>query len=220
MFSWLDDLLDDLSRPGMPWQVGSIAVATLFGWLSMHLVQRWWRRHQRLDGSPLYTGVESFTRVVAPLLVVALLTIAQVLLIKNHFRANIVRVAIPIFWSLAIIRGVFFVLRRVFARRGQLGEAFVTFERIFVFVVWLAVVLYITGMWPGIFDFLDSYTLKYGPKKSDFVSLGDILQGMISVAVMVMLALWAGTALEERLMGVSALHSSLRVALARLGAPC
>jgi small-conductance mechanosensitive channel len=105
----------------------------------------------------------------------------------------------------------------VFARRGQLGEAFVTFEKIFVLVVWLAVVLYLTGMWPDILDFLDGYTLKYGPKKNDFVSLADILQGAISVAVMLMLALWAGTALEERLMGVNALHSSLRVALARLG---
>lgn len=217
MFSLFDDLLDDLSRPGMPWQVGSIAVATLFGWLSMHLVHVWWRRRHGADGIPLHAGVESFTRVVAPLLVVGLLTLAQFLLTKNHFRTNIVRVAIPIFWSLAVIRAVFFLLRRVFARRGQLGEAFVTFEKIFVLVVWLAVVLYLTGMWPDIFDFLDGYTLKYGPKKNDFVSLADILQGAISVAVMLMLALWAGTALEERLMGVSALHSSLRVALARLG---
>jgi small-conductance mechanosensitive channel len=217
--NWLDDLLDDLSRPGMPWQVGSIAVAMLFGWLSMHLVHRWWRRRHSADGALLYTGsgVAGFTRVVAPLLVVGLLSIAQFLLFKNHFRTNIVRVAIPIFWSLAIIRLVFFMLRRVFARRGQLGEAFVTFERIFVLVVWLAVALYITGMWPDIFEFLDTYKLKYGPKRTDLVSLGDILQGVISVAVMLMLALWAGAALEERLMGVSALHSSLRVALARLG---
>jgi len=30
----IDDLFDDLSRPGMPWQVGSIVASILFGWLS------------------------------------------------------------------------------------------------------------------------------------------------------------------------------------------
>jgi small-conductance mechanosensitive channel len=213
----IDDLLDDLSRPGMPWQLGAIVACALFGWLAARGVQLWWRRRHGEEGSLLHTGVESFTRVVAPLLVVGLLSLAQLLLAKYRFHTNIVKVAIPVFWSLAAIRLVFYLLRRVFARRGQLGEAFVTFEKIFALVVWAAVALYITGMWPDIFDFLDSYTLKYGPKRNDYVSLADLLQGVASVAVLLMMALWAGTALEERLMGVNALHSSLRVALARVG---
>jgi small-conductance mechanosensitive channel len=83
-------------------------------------------------------------------------------------------------------------------------------------VVWAAVALYITGKWPDIVDFLDSYRVWYGPKRNDFVTFYDILQGVVSVAVLLMLALWAGAALEERLMGVQALHSSLRVAMARV----
>jgi small-conductance mechanosensitive channel len=215
--SLIDALFDDLSRPGMPRQMGVVVACILFGWLSAQLVRMWWRRRRGEDGSLLHTGVESFTRVVAPLLVVALLNVGQFVLVKQHYHTNIVKVAMSVFWSLAAIRLVFYLLRRVFARRGQLGQAFVTFEKIFVLVVWLAVVLYITGMWPDIVDFLDSYTLHYGPRKNDKVSLFDIVQGVASVAVMLMLALWAGTALEERLMGVQALHSSLRVALARLG---
>jgi small-conductance mechanosensitive channel len=217
LFSLIDDLLDDLSRPGMPWQVGAIAACALIGWLSVHLVRAWWRRSHGQQASRLRSRVDSVARVLAPVLVVALLTLSRTLLLKHHFHVNIVKAAIPIFWSLAAIRAVFFLLRRVFARRGQLGEAFVTFERIFVLVAWLAVVLYITGLWPDIWDALDSYQLKYGPKAKDVVTLADILQGVISVAVMLMLALWAGAALEERLMGVQALHTSLRVALARLG---
>ena len=160
----IDDLLDDLSRPGMPWQLGSIVASILFGWLSAQLVRVWWRRRRGEDGSLLHTGVESFTRVVAPLLVVGLLYLAQVVLTKTHFHTNIVKVAIPVFWSLAAIRLVFYLLRRVFARRGQLGQALVTFEKIFALVAWLAVALYITGLWPDIFDFLDSYKIQFGPK--------------------------------------------------------
>ncbi|MCS0581206.1 mechanosensitive ion channel [Massilia pinisoli] len=215
--SLISDLLDDLNRPGMPWQVGAVVGCILFGWLSAQVVRVWWRRRRGEAGSLLHTGVESFTRVVAPLLVVGLLYLAQFLLTKSHFHTNIVKVAIPVFWSLAAIRLVFYLLRRVFARRGQLGQALVTFEKIFALVAWLAVVLYITGLWPDIFDFLDSYKIQFGPKKSNSVTLADILQAVASIVVALMLALWAGAALEERLMGVHALHSSLRVALARLG---
>jgi small-conductance mechanosensitive channel len=212
----IGDLLDDLSRPGMPWQIGSIIAAILVGLVVTRLVRGWWQRRRGVADA-VHAGVESFARVMAPLLVVALLTLAQFVLNKYRFHTNIVKVAIPIFWSLALIRAAFYLLRRVFARRGQLGEAFVTFEKIFVLLVWLAVVLYITGLWPDIADFLGSYRLQYGPKRNDFVSIDDLLQGIVTIAVMLMLALWAGTALEERLMGMTALHSSLRVALARVG---
>jgi small-conductance mechanosensitive channel len=212
----IGDLLDDLSRPGMPWQIGSIIASVLIGLLVTRLVRGWWQRRRGVADAA-HTGVDSFARVVMPLLVVALLSLAQFVLHKYRFNTNIVKVAIPIFWSLALIRLAFYLVRRVFARRGQLAETFVTFEKVFVLLVWLAVVLYITGLWPDVVEFLGSYRLQYGPKKNDFVSVDDLLQGIITIAVMLMLALWAGTALEERLMGMTALHSSLRVALARVG---
>lgn len=216
--SLIGDLIDDMSRPGMPWQLAAVAACMLVGWLAARLVQGWWYRRQRgnaeAQGGVRHTGVESFTRVMAPLLVVGLLAASRYLLEKNHFHTNIVKVAMPLFLSMAVIRLVFYLLRRVFGRRGQLGEAFVTFEKIFAAVVWVAVALYITGMWPDIFDFLDSYRIPIAPKK--YVTLADVLQAIVSVVVLLMLALWAGAALEERLMGVNALHSSLRVALARV----
>ncbi|MGO4479586.1 mechanosensitive ion channel family protein [Massilia sp. 2TAF26] len=214
--SLIDNLLDDLSRPGMPWQVGSVAASILIGWLCTGLLQAWWRRRRTARGITRHEGVASLARVAAPLLVVGLLYLSAWLLDMNRFHTNIVKVAIPVFWSLVVIRAAFFLLRRVFARHGQLGEAFVTFEKVFALIVWAAVALYITGKWPDIIHYLYSTTLQYGPKTSNKVLLGDVLEAVISIAVLLMLALWAGAALEERLMGVQALHSSLRVALARV----
>jgi small-conductance mechanosensitive channel len=214
--SLIDDLLDDLSRPGMPWQVGAIAASIAIGWLCAGLLQFWWRRRRVAQGITLNEGVASLARAVAPLLVVGLLYLSTWLLAMSRFHTNIVKVAIPVFWSLVVIRVAFFLLRRVFARHGQLGEAFVTFEKVFALVVWVAVALYITGKWPDIFHYLDNTELHYGPKKTSKVLLGDVLQAIVSIAVLLILALWAGAALEERLMGVQALHSSLRVALARV----
>ena len=79
--------------------------------------------------------------------------------------------------------------------------------------MWLGVALYLTGLWPDVFAFLDDTVLPLGRNQ---VSLATILQAAVSVIVFLMLALWAGTALEERLMRVEGLHTSLRVVMARM----
>jgi small-conductance mechanosensitive channel len=104
------------------------------------------------------------------------------------------------------------MLRRVFARRG-VGAAMLTFEKIFQMVVWIAFALYITGYWDDIYRYLDNVTLHLGKSR---VSVAEILQGIVSVVVTLVLAMWAGASLEERLMGVDTLSSSVRVVLARI----
>src|SRR5471032_1746949 len=81
-------------------------------------------------------------------------------------------------------------------------------------LVWLAFVIYIAGLWDDIFAYLDSTVVPLGKYK---VSIASILQAVVSVAVLLVMALWAGTALEERLMQMQGLHSNLRVVLARMG---
>jgi small-conductance mechanosensitive channel len=208
----LADLIDDLGDPGVLWQLVAIAVCAALGWLLAWLGRRAvWRRREGAEGM-LRFGVESFARVLAPLLVVGLLWVAKYWLRKNHIHINVVRVAMPIFSSLAVIRLAFYLLRRVFARHGPLGHAFQTFEKLFALVVWLGVALYLAGAWPDIIDFLDR---RYVPIGRHNVAVLDVLQAAVSVVMLLMLALWAGAALEERLMGVAGMHSSLRVVLAR-----
>jgi small-conductance mechanosensitive channel len=126
---------------------------------------------------------------------------------------KLLRVALPLVGSIAVIRMVFYLLRRAFARRGPLGSALVTFEKVISLLVWLALALYLTGLWVEVVHYLDTTELPLGKKH---VSLSAVLQGAVSVVVTLMLALWAGAALEERLMGVSGMHPSLRVVTARL----
>ena len=158
-------------------------------------------------------GVRSFARVLGPLLILGLLAVAKLVLARNHIHVNLLRLAFPLFASFALIRTAFYLLRRVFARHGPLGATILTFEKIFSLLVWLAVAMYITGLWPDVFDYLNDTLLPLGRHK---VSLATILQAAASVVVLLMLALWAGTALEERLMGVEGMHSSLRVVMARM----
>jgi len=209
----LSDLLDDVRKPGLLWQALAIALSVIIASGVSRLV-----RHYFLSGSVQATGirrigVDSFGRVLGPLLVVGLLALSKLVLVNFHYHVNLLKIAFPIFASLAAIRIVFYVLRRVFGRRGQLGAAFKTFERIFVFVAWLAVVLYFIGVWDDILQYLDSHNLPIGKKG---VSLADALQAVATVVVLLTLALWAGTAIDERLMGLQGMHSSMRVVLARM----
>jgi small-conductance mechanosensitive channel len=80
--------------------------------------------------------------------------------------------------------------------------------------VWLAFVLYITGFYQDVFDFLDDTLIPLGKHK---VSIATILQAAVSVVVLLLLAMWAGAALEERLMNLHTMHSNLRVVFARMG---
>lgn len=207
----LDDLLEDIRDPAMLWQAAAIVACAGLGWmLARALRSAWHRRSGRPEAEPV--GAGSFVRVLGPLLMTALLALAKVVLAGFH-QVNLLRVVLPLFASLALIRLGFYLLQRVFARRGPLGAALLTFERIFALLVWLGVALYITGLWPELFQYLDQTTLPLGRHS---VSLATILQAGVSVVVLLMLALWAGAALEERLMGVQGLHSSLRVVMARM----
>jgi small-conductance mechanosensitive channel len=209
----LQDLIGDLRDPGILWQVAAIAVSIALGFGLAHLIQRAWLHSDEEQSRIRRIGVESFGRVLGPLLVVACLWLAKQLLAQYH-HVNLLRVALPLFLSLAAIRFGFYMLRRVFARHGRVGAALLTFEKIFALLVWIGVGLYLTGLWPDFVHILESTTLPIGKIKN--VSLADILQGAVSIVVLMMLALWAGAALEERLMGLESMHSSLRVVIARM----
>jgi len=208
----LDDLLGDLQDPGLMWQLGAIAASMLLGWGLSRLLRKWMRGDAAHTGVRQF-GLESFGRVVGPLAIVCLLALSEVVLARWH-HINLIKLALPIFGSLAAIRFVFYLLRRVFSRHGEVGAALLTFEKIFQLVVWVAVALYILGYWDDIHRYLDHIVIHLGKNK---MTLADILQAALSVVVTLVLAMWAGAALEERLMHVETLHSNLRVVMARVG---
>lgn len=206
------DLIEDFDKPIFLYQAGAIAVCVVLGWGLGYLVRRAWLRGRSGSGV-VQMGVDSFSYVLSPLAVVGFLAIAKLLFVAERYNVHLLRLALPLFASLAVIRLAFYLMRRVFARHGPVGAAILTFEKIFAMLVWLAVALYIAGLWPDVFDFLDTTKVPLGKKG---VSLAAILQAIVSVVILLMLALWAGAALEERLMGVQGIHTSSRAVIGRL----
>ena len=212
----LADLLDDLGDPSLLWQLGVLVLCVAGGWFLARLVRAEWQQtEERLGELPVLQMVDlsSFDRVLTPALILMLLAAARYAL-EPFMHVILLRVALPLAVSFAVIRLVFYMLRQVFARQGQVGATILTFEKIISLVVWAGVALYVTGAWPDIIDWLSTTTLPLGRHSA---SLAAILQAIFSVLVLVMVALWAGTALERRLLNVTGMHPSLRAALSRLG---
>ncbi|GAB2852809.1 mechanosensitive ion channel [Pseudoduganella ginsengisoli] len=212
----ISDLFNDMRDPGLLWQLAALVAAVLLGWLISSLLRA--RVTARVaEAAPesgiAHFGAESFSRVVGPLAVVAVLYGAQ-LMLGRWQKVHLLKVAVPIFLSLVLIRFAFVLLRRIFARQGQIGQTIRTFEKIFQLLVWAGMALYITGLWSELYLYLDQTLLPLGKHK---VSIADVLGGAVSVALMLMLALWVGAVLEQRLMSVESMHLSMRVVLARFG---
>ena len=210
----LADLLGDIRQPAILWQALAIVLCVAAGWGLGRLMHRSWlqshqdQHHQGLAG----LGLGSFSRVLPPLLILGLLVTARA--VMAHYQSvHLLDIAVPLASSFAVIRTVFYLLRRVFARHGPLGEALQTFEKILALVIWLGVALHIVGVLPDVIKYFEGITLPIGKYR---LNLADLIGGTVSIVVLMMLALWAGAALEERLMQVERMHTSIRVVLARM----
>ena len=205
-------MLAELESSDLLWQLLTLAACILLAWwLSRVLVRKFSLSAERLQA--FHIPIDSFHRVLAPLLAVVLIAIA-VPLTGRWQHVGVLRAALPLLLAFLLIRVVFFMLRKAFAREGQIGSVLQLFEQSFAVIVWIGLALYLTGLWPELIQVLEGTTLPIGRHRE---SLLVILQALISVGFTVMIALWASAVLEQRLMKFDALHSSLRVVMARAG---
>lgn len=206
------DLWDDIHLPGILCQIGAILVSMGLGWGLTYFLRKTYKSKKEQFTPVMRFGIGSFVHVLAPFLTLILLIVAKLALEKWQ-RINLLQVAIPLMASFALIRLVFYILRRIFMRRNKMSSTLLLLEKFFAALVWSGVALYITGLWPDLLAYMDETMVPFGRHQ---IPISAILQAIISVISVLVIALWAGTALEERLMQVHAIHTSLRVVMARM----
>jgi small-conductance mechanosensitive channel len=203
----LADLWSDLQQPDVIWQIGVLALCLATAWLFGYIVRS---RHPHAEPSATRAaqlGQRGLKRVAFPLSALVLVLVARPLLAQWH-HVNLLSLAVPLLLSMAVIRSVFFVLRLSFS-----GPWLGTFERSFAGLAWTVVALYITGLLPELIDLLESVSFTVGKQRLD---LWMILQGIATVLITLLVALWAGGIIEARLMAAPGLDSNLRIVFARL----
>ena len=206
------DLSTDLGLPGLRWQIIALVLCVAVGWGLARAVRSVIAAREVEKNAMRRLGVESFTRVLWPLLTLLLIVMVKPILARWEGE-HLLRLAIPLVGSFALIRLAFYVMRRIFARGGRVGSFVLLFEKSFALLVWVLVAMHITGLLPDLIAFLDDTVLPLGRHK---VSIMTMLQAVLSVGVTLIIALWASALVEERLMKLDTMHSSMRAVLSRM----
>ncbi len=195
------DLWADVSDPNFIWQV-----LALLGCLGLAAVlARWWRsRHE--EGAGRFGDAGG--RLIFPLAGMILVA-AMRLALKPFFHVNLLKIALPLLGSMALVRGVVFVFRQAFPRAAWLTA----WERIIAALVWGWLALYITDLAPYVIDALEQVEFKVGIQHVD---LWIVLRAIVTVFLTVVLALWVAGIIEARLMRLDTLDGNLRIVGVRI----
>jgi small-conductance mechanosensitive channel len=197
-----------LRNPDIALQIVLISLCTVLGWGGAIALRKVFSPNQRAP------GVGSLTRVMTPGLILILILLARQLWFKGAHQGNLLRIVIPLVASLAVMRFGFYLVRRIFSDPTRVESTLTFVEKLLAVVVWAGGLVYISGLWPELLQFLESTTIPIGRHK---VSLATVLETLSSVLVMLTLALWAGAVLEQHLMKMEVLQTSSRVVMARVG---
>lgn len=154
-------------------------------------------------------GERGYDGVLFPLLWLLLVAGARALLL-NWQNTPLLRVTIPVLMALLAIRLGARVLRA--ALPGQ--PVVRTLERSISWLAWGAMVLWISGVLPGALEFLGTLTWKMGGAQMSALTL---LEGALTAGALVLLAMWAASAIESRLLrSASGTSLSVRKAIANV----
>ena len=190
------DLLADVREPGFLWQLLALAGCLGAAWL----IERWWRaRHAEGAGRLKDAG----SRLVFPLSGMLLVGTTR-LALESFTHVNLLKLAVPLLGSLALVRAVVLVLRQAFPKATWLT----TWERIIASAGWGWLALHITDLLPHVIDALEQVSFTLGKQT---VNLWMIAHGVFTVFLTVVVALWIAGIIEARLMRVDTLDSSLRM---------
>jgi len=193
----MQELIAGLLRPGALMELGVLALCLGLAWLIVRLL----RGTPPID-APIWFGRRIVDGVLFPLLAL-LLAFAAKLLLAGGVQAAVFKLAVPILLSLLLIRITVRVLSVTYPHSRWMR----IIERSISWVAWLAVVLWVTGVLPLLFEAMDEVQWKIGGGE---VSLRNIVEGVLTAGLVMVLALWVAAAIEKRLLSSTGSDLSLR----------
>jgi small-conductance mechanosensitive channel len=197
-------LIADSHDTWLWWQVGVLVLCALVAW-GVRRPVRSWLDESAYAGTP---GREGMRRMGFPLLMLLALLVGREAAELVMHATPLLDVAVPLLLSLVLVRGVIFALRYVFEPR----ESLKAWERTASWLIWGAFALYLTGLLPRIHAAMEALSFQSGTHRFSLWLLG---QAAVVIVVAVILALALARLLESRLMGLTDMNLSLRMALAK-----
>lgn len=184
-----------LSRATALAELGVLVACVLLAWIAVRVLRR------QAPGS-VWFGSRAIDGVLFPLLALALVAAARAALAQT-MPIGLLRLAVPILASLAIIR----TLARVLSVAFPNSLAVRAFARTLSWLVWLGTVLWVTDLLPMLLDAMEELHWKIGGSN---VTLLAIVQGGLTALTALVLVLWLSAVIEARLMRANRINLSVR----------
>lgn len=183
-----------ISRPETLTQLGAILVAGLLALLLTHLGRRLFlgRASAQDRHFSVIFGRRDFDGVLFPALWLLLANVAPYVL-DVPLRYSLFRVALPVLVALVLIRLGAKILRAAFHEARWV----LTLERRGSWLIWLGMVLWVSGILAVFLEQLESISFKLGNSQFDVRSL---LEGALMVGLTLLLTLWLSALAEQQLM--------------------
>lgn len=196
----LGALLASLSRPSALVELVVLAACLGAAWLAVRSL-----RGNVVRPPSVWFGERIVDGVLFPVLALALAVGARWLLARSQLLqvVAVFQIAVPILASLVMIRVAVRVLRVAFPQ----SQTVRVIERTVSWFVWLALVLWVTGLLPLVLQELEAIQWKLGGAN---VSLRSLLEAALSAVVVLVAALWISAAIEARLLAGASNNLSVR----------
>lgn len=201
----LDEFLSALTHPSALIEGAVVLTCLALAWVLVRVV-----RGPTVPERSIWYGRRIVDGVLFPLLALGLAYLARRALLGWGVPLAMFKIVLPVLISFASIRLSVRVLTVAFPGSRLMRVV----ERTISWLAWLAVVGWITGVLPEILSELDDIRWKLG---NSVVSVRSLLEGALSVGVVMVITLWISAALETQLLkGATGDQLSLRMAGANL----
>lgn len=199
------EVMADMSKPAALWQLAIIVGAAMVAWAINGALRAYVMRSAPENWK---LGIGGVNRVLFPLSTLVMVELAILILI--HWQhVSMLKLASKLLIAMAVIRLAVYAVRYIIAPGGLLK----TLENTISMLIWLILALHLSGILPEILDVLEGVKFTVGKSHMNLLLL---LQGMLTIIVSILIALWLSRFLDNKLMRHEHLNMNMRVVLSKL----
>ncbi|MEZ0232341.1 MAG: mechanosensitive ion channel family protein [Methylophilaceae bacterium] len=199
------DLATDIASPVIVWQLSIIILSLVLAGSINGLLKAYVMKHAPETWK---VGIGGINRVLFPLSSLILIYIGQ-LILSNWQHTSMLKLADKLLIAMAVIRLVVYALRYIFSSGGWVRAM----EHLISTIVWLILAFHLSGLLPDIILALEDISFTVG---KNHINLLLILQGLLTVVITLIGALWVSRVIENRLMNAAQINMNMRVVLSKL----
>jgi small-conductance mechanosensitive channel len=180
--------LEAFTQPTVALELAALVLSALLAWGGVRALATAIGRDQR----SVWFGRKDIDGVLFPGLLLCLVFAARAVL-ERRLNVVVLEVAVPVLLALVAIRTGVKVLQLAFSQARWVRAL----EQTISWVVWLALVLWVSGLLPLVLNELDLIGWKVGSSR---LTMRNILEGLATASAVLIVTLWISAAIEAGLL--------------------